>query len=105
VYAPNSAAATSSLAEESSRYNFQPPFTATYLSESTDPVSLGAAAPTATSSSSDESDGTDVSDGSGVIAIPGLGTPSGSSAGMGITGTGVLGAILVAAVGGLAFGL
>lgn len=113
VYATASAVASSSLSEKSSRYNFRPPYTATYLSKSSDPVTLNGAvaAPTAppTSGSSDtgnvpsgsDSDDTSGSD-SGILTTFGS---VGSAAGGGITGTGILAAVLVAALGGLAFGL
>ncbi|KAJ5138444.1 uncharacterized protein N7515_003292 [Penicillium bovifimosum] len=109
VFAKNSAEAVSWILAESSKYNFQPPFTATYLSASTHPASLytvtEAAAPTATSLSSSDTglhNGVEPGEDNGVI--PGTGAPGGA-AGLRISGTGVLVAILIAAVGGLAFGL
>ncbi|KAJ5138445.1 uncharacterized protein N7515_003293 [Penicillium bovifimosum] len=118
VYASNGAEATSSLAAESSRYNFEPPFTATYLSASTDPVTLytGGAAPTATGLHNGIEPGEDtglhngVEPGEDIGVMPGAGAGAGAgtpdgAAGLRISGTGVLIAIFVAAVGGLAFGL
>ncbi|KAJ5597497.1 hypothetical protein N7537_007581 [Penicillium hordei] len=96
VYATDRAEATSSLSRKSSSYSFSTPYEATSLKSSTAPVTLstGAAAPSATVS--DSTDDT-------VAAGPVIGASSAES--MSVSGTGILAAVLVAAVGGLAFGL
>ncbi|KAJ5700559.1 hypothetical protein N7536_003572 [Penicillium majusculum] len=96
VYATNRADATSSLSRSSARYSFSTPYEATSLKSSTAPVTLstGAAAPSATVS--DSTDDT-------IAASPVIGASSAES--VSVSGTGILAAVLVAAVGGLAFGL
>ena len=95
-YATNRAEATSSLSRSSARYSFSTPYEATSLKSSTAPVALptGAAAPSATVS--DSTDDT-------VSAGPVIGVSSAES--VSVSGTGILAAVLAAAVGGLAFGL
>ncbi|KAJ5779657.1 hypothetical protein N7457_007377 [Penicillium paradoxum] len=100
VYATNAAVATSSLADQSSSYNYKPPYTATYLSASSTPVTLagGLAAPTGSPSSDDNTSG---SDPGGLTSLGSVG----AAASVRFSGTGVVAAVLVAAIGGLAFRL
>ncbi|KAJ5505492.1 hypothetical protein PEX1_001920 [Penicillium expansum] len=96
VYETNRAEATSSLSRKSTRYSFSTPYEATSLKSSTEPVTLstGASAPSATAS-----DSTDEI----VSAGPVIGASSAES--VGVSGTGILAAVFIAAIGGLAFGL
>ncbi|CAG8906119.1 unnamed protein product [Penicillium egyptiacum] len=101
VFASNSAEATSSLLERSSSYSFYAPYEATSLKFSSEPVTLrtGSPAPHATSSADSTY---------GVLSGPINGAGSaGSAASVSVSGTGIgiLAAVLVAAIGGLAFGL
>lgn len=104
VYASDSAVASSSLSVDSSRYNFQPPFTATYLSASVDATTeaTASAAPTATSVAAGDGSSDDVTTG---VDPAVANTPGSSATGLSVSGPGVLAAFLVTAIGGLAFGL
>lgn len=101
VYATNSLDARSELRSSSRSYTFSAPYSATSLKSSTKPVTISAssAAPTSTSSNTGDTSGRLVS-GSG---DPGV-FPD-SAVGRGVSSTGVIAAVLVAAIGGLAFGL
>ncbi|KAJ5374713.1 hypothetical protein N7517_006719 [Penicillium concentricum] len=97
VYATNSAVATSSLEDRSSSYTYFPPYSATSLKSSSEPVTLSTSA-TATARAAN--DVTDEITG-GASLDPGVG----AAVSVGVSGTGILAAVLVAVVGGLAFGL
>ncbi|CAI7614777.1 unnamed protein product [Penicillium bialowiezense] len=99
VYATNSLEATVELISSSRDYTFSAPYSATSLRASSEPVtvSTGAASPTSTSSTNDD----EVS-GSG---SPGMFPASAAGVGFSVSATGLMAAALVAAIGGLAFGL
>ncbi|KAJ5169734.1 uncharacterized protein N7500_002517 [Penicillium coprophilum] len=100
VYATDSAVATSSLEERSSSYTYFPPYSATSLKSSSEPVTLSATSATARAASDSTDDATGPSLG-GTASEPGVGV----AVSVGVSGTGILAAVLVAVVGGLAFGL
>ncbi|KAJ5823498.1 hypothetical protein N7447_005838 [Penicillium robsamsonii] len=98
VYATNSAVATSSFEDRSSSYTYFPPYSATSLKSSSEPVTLSSA--TATAGAGDDVTGSGSSIG-GTSLDPGLS----AAVSVGVSGTGILAAVLVAIVGGLAFAL
>ncbi|KAJ5504037.1 hypothetical protein N7463_006911 [Penicillium fimorum] len=103
VYATNGLEATSSLEDRSSSYTYFPPYSATSLKSSTDPLTLSTGA-TATARAA--GDVTDQVTGSG-SSIGGASLDPGTDAAVnvGVSRTGILGAILAAIITGLAFGL
>ncbi|KAJ5971980.1 uncharacterized protein N7479_001898 [Penicillium vulpinum] len=105
VYATNSAVATSALSERSSSYSFRAPYSATSLESSTEPVTLFTE-PTATARAAGSSDATDEATGSDTVTEgTRLDSATGAAVSMGVSGTGIMAAVLIAAVGGLAFWL
>ncbi|OGE55566.1 hypothetical protein PENARI_c004G05215 [Penicillium arizonense] len=97
VLETNSAEASASLSSKSARYTFSVPYSATSLKSSLEPVTLSTAdaTPSATSINSGGNSGS----GSGTSVF------GGSAVSVSVSATGVMAAVLAAAIGGLAFGL
>ncbi|KAJ5295967.1 hypothetical protein PENANT_c001G02167 [Penicillium antarcticum] len=100
VYMTDSDEATSSLRSKSSSYSFSVPYWATSLSSSSEPVTISTADPTPSATSGPSGDDTGGNSASDITSTFGDSAPLVS-----VSTTGVMAAVLAAAIGGLAFGL